>query len=293
MSRTRLSYSNLVAMAAPTVMLAACELDSTLVSDTPLRVEILEAGAAAWPNSLFVMDTVSIGVQFVDAEGRGVIVPPSGVEWSSDVPEVFDVVGLPDSGSTELRALVTARGAGSASLSVTMTDARFTAGPLGRSLSVAPLSVSFNWNSQGGLRAERDTVVLSVLRTDTILATVEGRQPDLADFQWRSNDASVLRVDSDPRTDREIVLTGLSSGLADLVGTVERPGFERQEMRLRVEVAPLSVSRSPSRLTMRVGQLHTLQAQIGAVGGGTLPARRCRGRPRTLPSRWSFPGPQS
>jgi len=252
----------LVATWCAVALTAACE--SGFSSDPPVQISIVEIGGGVWPDSLSVMDTLTIGVEAFDAQGRSVELLPTSLEWSSSASGTLDVAPLAGS----LRALMTARASGPADVTVAVADERFSAAPLQRRVDVAPLSVSFDWDGASGLRAGMDTVELSVLRTDTLVATVRSRQPDLVAFQWQSSDASRLRVDSDPRTDREVVLTGLSNGLAEVVGIVERPGFERQEVRLSVDVATLTVSGSLSGMTMRVGQLHTFAAQIAAVDGG-------------------------
>ena len=241
--------------------------------------------AGTWPDTLDVTDTATFEVEVIDEAGKRL----TGVEvdWQSSDSSVFTIsqsqpaagAGRSDSLTTGLRALVTARRSGSARVVVTVIHPGVDHAEARTLVTVRrwTLAEAMDW-PQVLTVTETTTVQVAIANTDTAIAS-ELR------VQWQSSDEAVLRVTRaipsvDPKAaelleaKRTADLTALRTGSAEILVTVERPGFEPSEYRAAISVEALMVELVDTLPdTLMVGDSTLLVIALKDSRGDILPGR--------------------
>lgn len=218
----------------------------------------------AWPGTISVtqLDTVSIVLR----NQAGVAVAPLTLRWRASDDGAVRVTALPAFavGDTLHRAEVEGVRADTADLIVTITRTGFGEQEIRQSVAVVPLSGDNRWTERGPGTPDTLTAAwpraISTSRRDTVSIVFRdsfGRAMAGLKAQWRSTDASVLRVTSVPvNTGGDTLhwglIEGLRSGTATVVLTVLRSPLGTQEIQHGITVTPLRITRIgwPTRLTV-------------------------------------------
>ena len=181
----------------------------------------------AWPDTLAVAEIATLAVTVTDAHQQAL----SGVhlEWGSSDSSVVTVT----SGTNPLRATVDSRRSGAATITVRVAQTGFEPMTL-----VAPVVV----------RQRGADSLLAVGDVDTIGLTLQHVDPSFlagATVAWSSSDASILGVSALASDSTRAVITGRTSGAAQVIATVQNQ-LGRSTFSLPVQVLPLEIVEQPA-----------------------------------------------
>jgi alpha-tubulin suppressor-like RCC1 family protein len=247
-------------------------------SAPPLLVAIPDTIAGY--SALHVTDTVRLEAVFVD--GTGARLTDLKVEWQSSDSSIATVARLtaPSGRHDSLRARVVARRSGTVSIVATVVHPGFehTSGVL--TVTIGPWGMAPVGAWPGALSAtETDTVQVFIPNANAAIVN------DLR-VQWQSTDESRVRVTrlippTDPTaaelldSKRTAILTALRRGPAQVVVTVERPGFEASEVRALILVDTLTIAPTgPWPDTLMVGDSVLLSVAVLNSRGTALTGRQ-------------------
>ena len=185
------------------------------------------AKGAGWPDTLAVAEIATLAVSVTDQQQHAV----TGVnlEWGSSDSSVVTVTN----GADPLHAIVDSRRTGTATITVSVTQAGFD---------------PVKWTTPVVVATRGADSLLSVGDVDTIGLTLQHVDPGFltgATITWGSSDASVLGVSALATDSTRAVITGRVSGAAQVIVNVQNP-LGRATFNLPVQVLPLQIVAHPA-----------------------------------------------
>lgn len=231
------------------VLLAALSLACDEFSVEPARPITLEP-LPDWPSTFAVTEAATLEVQVI-VSGTDTITG-LGLDWDSSDDAILEVIRhepapgdntLAGRLSAQRHATVTARAHGSVDIIIqTHQNGLLQAGPFRVPITVIPMNV-------GKVSGWRDVVtatdadVLEIAVTNSVEFPITG-----IGVSWRSSDASVLEVSAQRGSPDDSLAgryraetTARARGVAEVIVTVTRDGFEPTEYRDTVTVVPVRV----------------------------------------------------